>query len=406
MHKYVIFAFLFLAPFASTAQCFQSYMDEGKRLLRAGDYDAAMAQFAEGKRCEGDKPADGDAVADGHIADAQKQKDAAEVLRRQGEVADAGRPPLDEAPDSDGDGVPDKNDRCPNEAGPGTPDGCPAVEQPPHPDLVLIKGGSFQMGNSLGDSLGGVEERPPHLVTVADFYLSKHELSFDEYDSFCEATGRALPTDQGWGRGNLPVIDVSWYDAIEYCNWRSREENLIPVYRIDKDKKDAKNTFSGDNDKWTVEWIPSANGYRLPTEAEWEYAARERGRKLRFGNGRDKADPSKINFNGSPEFRTDYSFSGKYRGETVPVDELQANSLGLKNMSGNVWEWCWDWYASDYYVKGNGARNPLGAAGGLGRTLRGGSWYFQPKFIRTTFRVGSRPDGRANDTGIRLARSK
>ncbi len=110
-------------------------------------------------------------------------------------------------------------------------------------DMVSVEGGSFEMG----------EGSDAHKVTVSSFYMGAYQLTFDEYDAFCEATKRNKPKDQGWGRGKRPVIDVSWYDAVEYCNWRSRQEGRQEVYAIIG--KDI-----------TPNW--KANGYRLPTEAE------------------------------------------------------------------------------------------------------------------------------------------
>jgi formylglycine-generating enzyme required for sulfatase activity len=249
-------------------------------------------------------------------------------------------------------------------------------------------------------------DETPHSVTVGDFYISKYETSFEEYDAFCTATGREKPSDSGWGRGQRPVINVDWYDAIEYCNWRSRKEGLAECYTIDKNNKDPNNQNADDTKKWTVTWNSGAKGYRLPTEAEWEYAAREQGKNVRFGNGRDVIDPSEINFDARTDYKKPYSIVGQYRQKTVPVQELSANSLGLKNMSGNVWEWCWDWYDAQFYGQSDGARNPQGATSGSYRVLRGGSWYDYPQYVRVAHRNSYRPYGRDNDTGFRLARTR
>lgn len=107
-------------------------------------------------------------------------------------------------------------------------------------DMVLVEGGTFQMGDQFGD--GGDDEKPVHTVTLSDFYLGIHEVTFEEFDLFCAATDRARPDDRGWGRGKRPVINLDWYDAIEYCNRRSREEGLQEVYRIDKSRSDPNNS--------------------------------------------------------------------------------------------------------------------------------------------------------------------
>ena len=181
------------------------------------------------------------------------------------------------------------------------------------------------MGDAIEDKEG--KDETLHSVTLSDFLIGKNELTFDEYDAFCAATGREKPKDSGWGRGRRPVVRVSWEDAVAYCNWRSKQEGLKEVYTL--------NISSG---KLTVNW--GANGYRLPTEAEWEYAAREEGKKVRFGNGEDIAAPTKINFDASVRQR--YSVEGASKKKTLSVGSFSPNILGINDMSGNVWEWCWE----------------------------------------------------------------
>ena len=277
------------------------------------------------------------------------------------------------------------------------------------PGFAYVKGGTFQMGDVFGE--GKSDERPMYLVTVSDYYIGKTEVTFDEYDAFCAATGHDKPTDGVWGRGKRPVILVSWYDAVEYCNWRSAQEGLRPVYAIDKNSKDPNNTNDYDGLKWKVSADRSANGYRLPTEAEWEYAARavstpegpRGGGEVRFGHGRDLADPAQINFDAST---STYSVAGEYRQQTVPVGSLNApNALGLHDLSGNVWEWCYDWYNENYYAQSGGASNPAGLSSGSARVQRGGSWSSDPQYCRVANRYGVVPGGRHVSVGFRLART-
>lgn len=278
----------------------------------------------------------------------------------------------------------------------------PATAQPPVHDLVRIEGGTFLMGDQFNDEPGNNAERPVHSVAVSTFYLDKTEVSFEAYDAFCLATGRDTLPAQGWGRGRQPVFNVSWYDAVLYCNWRSTVDGYTPVYTIDSS---AVKPLPGENApplRWQVSADWTANGYRLPTEAEWEYAARQRGQKVRFGDGRNTADPARINFDGNLD-PTSYSKEGIDRQQTVPVGSLNApNALGLHDMSGNVWEWCWDWYGS---YPASAHTNPRGADSGSDRVGRGGSWSYVPAVVRAASRGGGSPGGGSNVLGFRLARS-
>jgi len=277
----------------------------------------------------------------------------------------------------------------------------------PRPKMVFVSGGTFEMGDVM-EVHGADDEYPIHEVTVRDYYLGVYEVSFEEYDLFCVATKRKKPHDEGWGRGKRPVVNVSWYNAVEYCNWLSQQTKLKPVYTINKNTKDPNNTSDNDDFKWIVSVDWSANGYRLPTEAEWEYAARavngKGGGKVRFGNGKDIADPKNMNFNGSKDKKRPYPYSivGEYRRKTTPVGSFSPNSLGLYDMSGNVWEWCWDWYGA--YPKDSQA-DPKGAVSGSDRVLRGGSLDSKPEFVYCTNRLMYIPVNRSYDLGFRLARA-
>ena len=267
--------------------------------------------------------------------------------------------------------------------------------------MVLVKGGTFEMGDVMGDKEN--DDETVHTVRLSNFLLAKNELTFNEYDAFCKATGRELPGDEGWGRGKRPVINVDWYDAVEYCNWRSGQEGLQEVYSINKNSKDSKNSNVYDNKKWLVTTSRRANGYRLPTEAEWEYAARQGGQKVRFGNGKDIADPKEINFDASSRGKKAYSVVGEYRQKTLPVGSFSSNTLDLFDMSGNVWEWCGDWYGT--YPSG-ASNDPQGATGGSGRVIRGGSWGNYPANVRVADRYDDSPDYRFRILGFRLARQQ
>jgi formylglycine-generating enzyme required for sulfatase activity len=190
---------------------------------------------------------------------------------------------------------------------------------------------------------------------------------------------------------NQPVENVSWYDAIEYCNRRSQREGLTPAYTINKKQKDPNNKNHYDTLKWTVTWNKDADGYRLPTEAEWEYACRA---------GTTSAYNTGANISDNPDTGWYYENSGR---KPHPPGQKSANTWGLYDMHGNVWEWCWDWYDDDYP---SGAQtDPLGAVSGASRVRRGGSWSDTAPSLRSAYRFSFTPSEPDNDVGFRIARN-
>ena len=204
----------------------------------------------------------------------------------------------------------------------------------------------------MGSSDGLDDEKPVHEVTVSSFYMGKYEVTQEEYQTVMGSN----PCNRKGDR--MPVESVTWYDAVEYCNRLSKKEGLTPCY-------------SGSGDNITCNW--NANGYRLPTEAEWEYAAR---------GGINKDD---YKYSGSNDI-DEVAWYGKNSGKmTHDVGTKKANSLGIYDMSGNVYEWCWDWYDYGYYSK-SPRNNPTGATSGNKRVLRGGSWCSNDNFCRVASR--------------------
>jgi len=260
-------------------------------------------------------------------------------------------------------------------------------------EWVFIRGGSFDMGDTFGD--GSAEEKPVHRVTVKDFYLSATEVTVGQFRRFAEATGyRSDAEKEGWGyasKGTLlwkvdgaswrkpgfdqnsdhPVVEVSWNDAKAFCQWA---------------------------------------GCRLPTEAEWEYAARNKGQRIKYSWG--SADPTGRNGGNLADESAQRKFPDRTISEgfddgyifTAPVASYNPNELGLYDMSGNVWEWCSDWYGESYY-QGSPINNPQGSSSGTFRVLRGGSWSDAPRGLRCSLRGWYNPDERYYFLGFRCART-
>lgn len=267
----------------------------------------------------------------------------------------------------------------------------PSIQFTPPDHMVFIPGGTFEMGDVLGD--GESNEKPTHPVSLSSFYLGKHEVSLAEYAAFCDANQRKRPDNISKVQGKTAVSNVDWYDAIAYCNWRSEQEGLQPVYQIDRYRKASNNINNYDHKKWLVTFKESANGYRLPTEAEWEYAARSKGRNDKWA-GTSSLDRLGVYANVMGE--------GNSYSHSLTVGTLRANDLGLYDMSGNVWEWCWDWYEA---YPSSAQINPKGPPSGSYRVMRGGSWSDLTPFLRCTYRGHSDPDYLNKSAGFRLARS-
>ncbi len=221
------------------------------------------------------------------------------------------------------------------------------------PKMVFIKGGTFHMGSNEGDD----DEKPAHSVTISDFYIGKYEVTFVEYDAFCESTGREKPNDNGWGRGNRPVINVSWNDATAYCKWLSKQTN---------------------------------KNYSLPTEAEWEYAADGSSTHQKWAGT-----------NGESSLSNYAWYDDNSGSKTHPVGSKSPNKLGLYDMSGNVWEWCSDWYKSDYY-KNSPSYNPKGASNSSYRVVRGGGWGSNATYCRVAIRGDDFPTNSSHYIGFRV----
>ncbi|MHC6203543.1 formylglycine-generating enzyme family protein [Breznakiellaceae bacterium SP9] len=244
-------------------------------------------------------------------------------------------------------------------------------------DFVQIPAGSFTMRSPSSETERSSDEGPQHRVSISrPFYMSKYAVTQKEWVT-------VMGSNPSYFKGaNLPVELVSWYDVIDYCNKRSQKEGLTPAY-----------TRNGDS----VTWNKSANGYRLPTEAEWEYACRA-GTTTPFSTG-NNITTSQANYDGNYPYNG--NAKGVFREKTTPVGSFAPNSWGLYDMHGNVWEWCWDCYGD--YSSAN-QTDPGGAASGSVRVVRGSSWCDDGQFLRSAFRVGSPPAGSLGSSGFRLVR--
>lgn len=271
------------------------------------------------------------------------------------------------------------------------------------PGFSMIPAGAFTMGRTSGDT---DTNALPVNVTVSQFYMGKYEVTKAEWDEVRAWAVNNGYTDLATGAGkatNHPVQTVSWWDVIKWCNARSQKEGLTPCYTVSGLVMKTGTTAP------TVNW--TANGYRLPTEAEWEKAARGGVSGKRFPWGTDTISHSEANFNnsGSETYKSGSTGYHPIYGSgstpyTSPVGSFLANGYGLHDMAGNVWEWCWDWYAVSAYV--NNATDPRGAASGTFRLFRGASWAENAIYCRASFRDSGTPlDARDNRFGFRVVRS-
>ncbi|CRI63903.1 conserved exported hypothetical protein [Thiocapsa sp. KS1] len=229
------------------------------------------------------------------------------------------------------------------------------------PELMALPSGRFIRGDLQGNSTDVDEKPPTDVILSRPFAIGVYEVTFDEFDAFCDATGRAKPDDSGWGRGRRPVVNVTWNDAVAYTRWLSAQTGHL---------------------------------YRLPTDAEWEYAARA-GTDTRFWWG-DDLGVDLANCAGCGSAWDGY--------ETAPVGSFQPNPFGLYDTAGNVFEWVADCFAETFAkapADGSAHENPAGCGQ---RVYRGGSWSFPPREVRSANRWRDFPTGSSDDMGFRVVR--
>ncbi len=287
----------------------------------------------------------------------------------------------------------------------GLPDDAarPITALPVREDLALIPAGTFPMGDLLKE--GGADESPVHAVSLESFLIGKFEVRKGEWDEtrrWAIAHGYAFDY-LGSGKGpNHPVHSINWFDALKWCNARSEREGHPPCYTVDGA------TYKTGQSVPTCDW--TAKGYRLPTEAEWEYAARGGLAGRRFPWDDDTIQHTRANYYSLLDCDYDTSRTQGYHPLcnnnimpfTAPVGSFAPNGFGLFDMAGNVWEWCWDEYDPAYYGVSSPAHPNGPSAGAVRRVERGGSWRNRAFSCRVSDRDSDVASAALNRVGFRI----
>lgn len=253
-------------------------------------------------------------------------------------------------------------------------------------DFEFVEGGTLKSAKS---NFSGKS------VTLPGFYIGKYEVTQKEWVEIMGSNPSEFIGE------NLPVEMVSWYQVLEYCNQRSIKEGLTPFYNIDKERQDPNNKNEIDQLKWTVTINQGANGYRLPTEAEWEYAASggQSSKEYTYSGGNKADDVAWYWRNAGDEYLSgdwNWPIIENNHNKTKPVGTQKPNELGIYDMSGNVREWCWNWYDE----------NSLDSPSGSYRVVKGGGWIGDVSNTEISFRGKFDANGYGPDQGFRLVRGE